>query len=133
MPLLNKKKSLFFFGSAGACVLLSGVYYLHSRRRSKAYDTPSLQEQFIQWLSVPAHYLQQIPVSSISFSSIRSFVTKPFSRRNSTRRYRYHPLFAEEYEIQDRDDEDGAVVDLQAQQTAPRIKASRGSMGYGSI
>lgn len=139
-PNKGKTAGIVIGSLAGACVLLGGVYYLHSRRSSKTYDTPSLQEQIIQWLCVPAHYLQQIPVSSISslsFSSIRSFVTKPFSRRSSSRQYRYHPLFAEEYEIQDRDDdENGAVVDLQAQQhqqTAPRIKASRGSMGYGSI
>lgn len=118
--------------SAGACVLLGGVYYLQSRR-SKAYDMHSISESFVQWLNVPVSYLQQIPLPPISLSSIRSFVTKPFAR-NSSRQYRYNPLFAEEYEIQDGfTNDDEAVVDLQRQQTAPRIKSSRGNMGYGSI
>ncbi|GJJ14972.1 hypothetical protein Clacol_009242 [Clathrus columnatus] len=131
-PSKGKTVGIIIGSIAGTCVLLGGMYYLHSRRHSKAYDLPSPSELLKQWLSVPIYYFQQIPLSSISFSSVGSFIGRPFTK-NRSRQYRYNPLFAEEYEIQDREIVDDDVVDLQAPKTSSRVNASRGSAGYGSI
>jgi len=115
-------------------LLFYGIYILNTRRKRPytSLSTDFTTASPFPFISLP-FTLPPLPFSLPAFFRPR--------RKLRPRRYfraqggsAYNPLSAEEYEIQDEDSEDGAVVDFQKQALLQgRRTGEAGAAGYGSV
>ncbi|KAF8587608.1 hypothetical protein K439DRAFT_1658951 [Ramaria rubella] len=119
----------------GLSVLWYGIHVIRVQRRKRHYASVSREPE--SPVQVSSFYF-----GVASFPALPSFITSLFrSVRRSRRRgnsgswfrSEYDPLTAEEYEIQDADEEDGMIIDFQRQGLLKGNKGPMANGGYGSV
>ncbi|KIJ42144.1 hypothetical protein M422DRAFT_254839 [Sphaerobolus stellatus SS14] len=128
----SRRRVLWAIGTL--CILLSviyAIYFVYQRRTG-----------YTLFDHKPPHFGNDRFTSGFpqfSRASIIRYLKKPFRRRRMKLGSQYHPLFAEEYEIPDIENEEGntedVIVDFQTQsiKILDKKKNSRGHVGYGTV
>jgi len=117
-------------------VLLTVIYgfYLVYQRRAGYSLLENMPDR-----KLPQFGNGKMPFPQFSRATIIKYLKKPFRRRGMKLGSQYHPLFAEEYEIPDIEDnstrEEVIIVDFQSQsiKILGKNKNIRGHVGYGTV